>query len=405
MKPTSSITTAAPQPPNREALVLGPDVRIGLALSGGGSRAIAFHLGCMRALHKAGLLDKVTTISSVSGGSVLAALYCTIPGDFAAFEARARAILRQGLVKPAIRVALTTPEGAKAFIWATLLGLDRFAAFLLRSGRRLLGNRPSSQTGWLRKGRLRRTFSRTTILRKALDRMFNGATLADLRADRPRLIIVACELQTKSAFYFTREGLASWRFGEASANGVQLSQAVVASAAYPLLLPALDEELTFKKGGDDFVRQVILTDGGVYDNSGLSPLWPDRNPDISFYVAKHECLIACRAGYGLGHDPAPTFLGSRMVAAFNAVHARAQNAAVQRLFELERNGRVEAILLPFIDQPDEQLLSAPDDLVPRAHVSAYPTDFYAMSDAWAERLIRRGEQVTRALVQQHWAIK
>ena len=47
---------------------------IGLALSGGGSRAMAFHLGCLRALHDEGLLDQVATISAVSGGSVLAAL-------------------------------------------------------------------------------------------------------------------------------------------------------------------------------------------------------------------------------------------------------------------------------------------------------------------------------------------
>jgi NTE family protein len=382
----------------------GLSQRVGLALSGGGSRAIAFHLGCLRALHDAGVLEEVTTLSSVSGGSVLAALYCTTPGDFAAFEARARALLRKGLVRPTMRVALTTSEGFKAFICTNLLGLDRFAAFLVRSARRLLGNRSSSPTGWLRKSRLKRTFSRTTILREALDQIFVRATLADLRADRPRLIIVACELQTKSAFYFTRGGLASWRFGEASAEGIKLSHAVVASAAYPLLLPALDGELSFRKAGDELVRQVILTDGGVYDNSGLSPLWPDRNPGISFYVAEHERLIACRAGYGLGHDPAPTFLGSRMTAAFNAVHARAQNAAVQRLFELERNGKVKAILLPFLDQPDEQLLCAPDDLVPRVHVSAYPTDFYAMSDTWAERLIRRGEQVTKALLEQHWSI-
>ena len=40
--------------------------RIGLALSGGGSRAIAFHLGCLRALHDYGLLDDVDVISAVS---------------------------------------------------------------------------------------------------------------------------------------------------------------------------------------------------------------------------------------------------------------------------------------------------------------------------------------------------
>jgi predicted acylesterase/phospholipase RssA len=44
---------------------------LAVALSGGGSRAMAFHLGCLRALHQAGLLERVTIISSVSGGSVL----------------------------------------------------------------------------------------------------------------------------------------------------------------------------------------------------------------------------------------------------------------------------------------------------------------------------------------------
>ena len=376
---------------------------IGLALSGGGSRAIAFHLGCLRALHARGILDEVMTISSVSGGSVLAALYCSTPGDFAVFETKARKLLREGLVRPSIKVAFTTSEGVKAAGQWLLIGGDRAVAAILRTVRRLARIRPSNPNGWMRKSRIKRSYSRTTILRRALDQIFAGATLSDLRADRPNLIVVACELQTKSAFYFTRDGMASWRFGEADATKVRLSHAVAASAAYPMMLPAIDEELQFRKGGDLIVRQVILTDGGVYDNSGLSPLWPDRNPDVSFYVAAHSRLIACRAGYGLGHDPAPTFIGSRMKAAFHAVHARAQNAAVQRLFELRRTKKVEAVLLPFIDQPDEELAYAPHDLVPRVQVSSYPTDFFAMSDAWAERLIKRGEQVTLALLDQHWA--
>lgn len=35
---------------------------IALALSGGGSRAIAFHLGCLRALNSRGLLKNLKTI-------------------------------------------------------------------------------------------------------------------------------------------------------------------------------------------------------------------------------------------------------------------------------------------------------------------------------------------------------
>src|SRR6516164_7064796 len=47
--------------------------RIGLALSGGGFRASLYHLGLVRFLRDAGLLSHVSHITSVSGGSVLAA--------------------------------------------------------------------------------------------------------------------------------------------------------------------------------------------------------------------------------------------------------------------------------------------------------------------------------------------
>lgn len=47
---------------------------IGLSLSGGGSRAIAFHFGCLQALHDLGILDDVRVLSTVSGGSVVGAL-------------------------------------------------------------------------------------------------------------------------------------------------------------------------------------------------------------------------------------------------------------------------------------------------------------------------------------------
>ncbi|HEV3446123.1 MAG TPA: patatin-like phospholipase family protein, partial [Gemmataceae bacterium] len=51
------------------------DQRSGMALclSGGGFRAALFHLGAVRRLNELGILSQVTTISSVSGGSILAA--------------------------------------------------------------------------------------------------------------------------------------------------------------------------------------------------------------------------------------------------------------------------------------------------------------------------------------------
>ena len=47
--------------------------RYGLALSGGGFRASLYHLGVIRYLRDAGIIQSVRQISSVSGGSVLAA--------------------------------------------------------------------------------------------------------------------------------------------------------------------------------------------------------------------------------------------------------------------------------------------------------------------------------------------
>src|SRR4029077_11826006 len=47
--------------------------KIGLALSGGGFRASLYHLGLVRFLRDASILPRVTHITSVSGGSILAA--------------------------------------------------------------------------------------------------------------------------------------------------------------------------------------------------------------------------------------------------------------------------------------------------------------------------------------------
>lgn len=49
--------------------------KIGLALSGGGYRAAAYHIGTLQALKKMGILDMVDVISSISGGSITAAYY------------------------------------------------------------------------------------------------------------------------------------------------------------------------------------------------------------------------------------------------------------------------------------------------------------------------------------------
>jgi NTE family protein len=51
----------------------GPSPGIGLAISGGGYRAMLFHLGACLRLFELGLLQRLERISSVSGGSITSA--------------------------------------------------------------------------------------------------------------------------------------------------------------------------------------------------------------------------------------------------------------------------------------------------------------------------------------------
>jgi predicted acylesterase/phospholipase RssA len=61
-----------------------PFDRIALTLSGGGTRAVGFHLGSMSYLDRIGLLDNVRMLSTVSGGSAVGmgyAVYAKLPKD------------------------------------------------------------------------------------------------------------------------------------------------------------------------------------------------------------------------------------------------------------------------------------------------------------------------------------
>ncbi|MCY4025388.1 MAG: patatin-like phospholipase family protein [Acidobacteria bacterium] len=381
---------------------------IGLALSGGGSRAIAFHLGCLRALHQLDLLKRVAVLSTVSGGSVIGALYALSEEPFPVFEKRVRAVLRRGLVWPTVRTAMLTVDGPKALMSWALVGTVHIAFLVFSTLVRILLRLASSE----RRGRwqledwyppVRRFASRTTIFRRALDdELFNGARMNEVPSTKPLLVINAAELRTGSAFYLTTDESGSWRLGRLQDNDVALADAVAASAAYPLLLPSLDERLPFlRRDGSVHLERVTLSDGGVYDNLGLAPLWPDRDPSVSLNVARVDTIICCRAGHGLRRDPPSQFLIARLKSAFTCIHDRAQNASMKRLFELRENGKLRNVILPYLGQNDSRLRFPPADLVTREDTSAYPTDFSAMSAAWVERLSRRGEQITKALIAEH----
>jgi len=389
---------------------------IGLALSGGGSRAIAFHLGCLRALRDRGLLDEVGVLSAVSGGAVLAAMYSYFDDDFESFEGRVRVLLRRGLQLDVARAMLSPVHLAQTLGTSLFAGLAAKGAQAARNvlalGHDLFGrdnrSRPPSYLSQITPP-LPRWASRTTAFEAVLrDRLFGDALVNYPRRVGLDIIINATELRTGTAFRFGSRASACSRFGSVQEE-VTVATAVAASAAYPALLPALHKRYTFEREGEVKTERVVLTDGGVYDNLGASCLDPTRDPDSTAHVYPCDHLICCSAGHGQWDGSIiPYGWASRMSRTVEATFRKAQDRTIGEIFGQREAGHLHRFVLPYLGMQDESLERdplvnpLPDDFVPREEVVGYPTDFRSMSDDDFDRLYRRGKQLTRLLLDAYW---
>lgn len=360
---------------------------IGLALSGGGSRAMAFHLGCLRALNDLELLDEVGVLSTISGGSVIGAYYAYSPGkSFEEFEADIRRFLRNGFHRK-IAMEFLKPKNL-------LPGMVACFCAHAQDGLGLITKREP---------KIPRFRSRTNAFEYVLRReVFPGLGMKSPKRESLDIVVGACELRAGTAFRFGSVRSGSWRHGELVGNNIPLSFAVAASAAYPIFLPAFDCTFDFKRANESRTARVLLTDGGVYDNLGTQVLEPRRNPDFSLHTFPCDYIISCNAGQGQEAGiGVPLGFGSRVKRAFEVVHRRVQDTAMHHLHTLKEAGVLRGFAMPYLGQKDESLPWKPSVLVPRDEVIHYPTNFAAMSETWIETLSNRGEQLTRLLVSAH----
>lgn len=357
---------------------------IGVALSGGGSRAMAFHLGCLRALDDLGVLPSVGVLSTISGGSVIGAYYAYTPDKtFAQFEADIRQILREGF-QHKIALELAKP-------WNLVRCVASAVATTVDSATsKIMGREPN----------VLRYPSRSDLFHEILAR----EVFPKLRVISPRrhdldIVIGACELRTGTAFRFSNSIAGSWRHGALVEPNVEVAFAVAASAAYPLLLPAFDRQWDFRRGDATTKHRILLTDGGVYDNLGSTVLEPTRDKTYSLHTYACDHLIVCSAGLGQASGSLlPLAFLNRISRSFNVVHRRVQDGAMQRMHALKEARLIRGFAMPYLGQQDNKLPWKPPDLVPRAAVIDYPTNFAPMTDAWIDTLSSRGEQLTRLLV-------
>lgn len=73
--PLARLPDNEPRPEAAVAKAAEISHQLGLALSGGGFRASAFHLGVLKRLAEIGLLERVRVLSTVSGGSIVGAYW------------------------------------------------------------------------------------------------------------------------------------------------------------------------------------------------------------------------------------------------------------------------------------------------------------------------------------------
>ncbi|MYS19871.1 NTE family protein [Streptomyces sp. DvalAA-14] len=353
---------------------------IGLALSGGGSRAAAFHLGCLRALYDRDLLDRVQVVSGISGGALLASLWAYGPADFTDFDARTTDVLCSGLQRAIARQAFTPSAVVR-----NLTAAARAAARGLFSDRGAIGvARPANRTDAL-----------ATVL---AHQAFGTRTMDDVTHPGLDVVLTATDLATTNAVRFGSARSGCSRYGTI-AEPVHVATAVAASAAYPALLPALERTFTFQhRNGHHQQHTVLLTDGGVYDNLGLSVLEPGRSPQHTQHVYDVPFIISCDAGMGELTVKAPHFMIGRLRRSFDTVHRKAQDSARARLHEWAASGRIDGFALAYLGMKDDRLPAPPHDLVPRSAVATYPTNFAAMARSDLDAITTRGEQLMRTVL-------
>lgn len=349
---------------------------LGVAMSGGGSRAAAFHLGALRALHHLEVLPQVDVISGVSGGALMAAMWAYYPGTFEEFDHDACDLLRRGLHRDIARHALRPAPVARSLLTV--------AATLTRPGRHAA----------------LRTTTRTDAFAAALRERLFGETTLEQTTTATEVVLTATDLITGGAVRFGSRVTSSSRIGRI-AGPWQVADVVAASAAFPALLPALERTVLV----DDPARPdgsrpqaVLLADGGLYDNLGLSVLEPDRSPRHTDHSYALDHLIACDAGRGPLTATASHWWPFRMQRSLEILHERAQNQGRRRIHEWAQTGTIRGFTMAYLGMNDDRLPIPAPDLVARHRVIDYPTNFAAMDATDLDALAGRGRALTAALL-------
>lgn len=235
-----------------------PEQGIGLCLSGGGYRAMLFHVGVILRLGelgylgtshrtgKHGPLGRLQRVSSVSGGSIAAARLGLAWDNLNVDDPGLPDRLHEHLLEPIQAFASQTTISIVSGLFSAIFGSIN--------------------------GRV------TKVYRK---RLYGDATLQKL-PESPRFVINATNLQSGALWRFSRQYTWDYRVGKRANPRDLIASAVGASSAFPPFLsparfeykeseyePNTGQDLQFPR----YTTRPVLSDGGVYDNMGLETVY------------------------------------------------------------------------------------------------------------------------------------
>lgn len=234
MQPVDIAMRAAPNAPAGRR-----DPGLAVCLSGGGYRAMLYHVGALRRLNEFGLLSVVSRFSSVSGGSITAAVLSRCWQDL-------------GFGQDGV---------AQGFESVERILFD------------LAGKTIDWQSGIL--GALPGTTGARQLASRYRRLLFGGATLQDL-PEQPRFVFNTTNMSTGNLLRWSRPYAADHDLGRIELPRLGLAEVVAASSAFPPFLSPLriappGTVLDHSTGlpADDAPSWLWMTDGGVYDNLGM----------------------------------------------------------------------------------------------------------------------------------------
>jgi NTE family protein len=341
---------------------------IALCLSGGGYRAMMFHLGSLWRLNEMGYLGKLARISSVSGGSITAGVL--------------------GLHWDQLGVTAGAP--APGF------------GMVVDEVRKMAGE--TIDIGSVFGG----VFGPGTISDKIQqaydDVLFHGATLQKL-PDAPRFVVNATNVQSAVLWRFSKPYMRDWRVGEVLNPRIPLSLAVAASSAFPPVLSPCEIDLkaygcVFEPGtGEDlqkepYTSKAVLTDGGVYDNLGLETAWK-----------QYKTILVSDGGGHIGPEPKPHRDWARhsfriLEIIDNQVRSLRVRQLIDQYQKRERAGGYWGIRTDIADFDLANALPCPLDKTEA--IAAVPTRLKKLEVDDQERLINWGYAVCDAAVRKYF---